>query len=193
MLWHIWRATLGFNRREFSHRTYANEREERAYWESAMRWNLCLQTSGAMKDWSIPVITSYTPTPPAPASHEDETEAIEYYLPPKAFCKWHRMVFPGRVSATLCFQSSSLLMGKQIHPSLVQAEERVKYLSSRDRRQIRRMARLVRDGDVFENVATSNANAPVRLGITGTTQREYGKAWAKWLARKGPDVAIVFA
>ncbi|KAK0490275.1 hypothetical protein IW261DRAFT_1431207 [Armillaria novae-zelandiae] len=179
ILWHIWGATLGCHRRKNSHGTYANEREEQAYWESAMRWNLCLQTSGAMKDWSIPVITSYTPAPPAPASQESETEATEYYLPPKAFCKWYRMVFPEspvrRVDSALLDISDSIT---QHYPTLSQAQRLKTRFSSLDRREMHRISRILSDEVVF-----------------GTHRRwgsEYRTMWKLWIERKGTDMTIVF-
>ncbi|KAK0448135.1 hypothetical protein EV421DRAFT_1706128 [Armillaria borealis] len=162
ILWYIWRATLGFHRRKISHDTYANEGEEQAYWESAMRWHLYLQTSGAMKDWSIPVITSYTPAPPASASHEDETEATEYYLPSKAFCKWYRMVFPESLH----------------HPTLSQAQRLKTRFSSLDRREMHRISRMLSDEIVF--------------GTHRHWSSEYRTMWKLWKKKKGADMAIVF-
>ncbi|KAK0492779.1 hypothetical protein EDD18DRAFT_1182663 [Armillaria luteobubalina] len=162
ILWHIWRTTLGCHRRKFSHGTYANEREEQAYWESAMRWNLYLQTSGAMKDWSIPVITSYTPAPPAPASKKDGIEATEYYLPSKAFCKWYRMVFPESPH----------------YPTLSQAQRLKTHFSSLDRREMHRMSRMLSDEVVF--------------GTHRRWSSDYKAMWMLWMEKKSADVAIVF-
>ncbi|KAK0231560.1 hypothetical protein IW262DRAFT_1235588, partial [Armillaria fumosa] len=158
----IWRATLRCHRRKFLHGTYANEREEQRYWESAMRWNICLQTSGAMKDWLIPVITSYTPAPPATASQEGETEATEYYLPSKAFCKWYRMVFPESPH----------------YPTLSQAQRLKTRFSSLDRREMHRISRMLSDEVVF--------------GTRRRWSSEYRTMWKLWKEKKGADVAIVF-
>ncbi|KAK0205858.1 hypothetical protein DFS33DRAFT_1224636, partial [Desarmillaria ectypa] len=158
----IWRTTLEFFLRKRSHSTYANEGEEQAYWESAMRSHLYLQTSSAMKDWSFPVITSYAPAPPASVSHEEETEATEYYLPSKAFCKWHRMVFPESLN----------------HTTLSQARMLKKYFSSLDRREMHRISRLLSDEAVF--------------GANKHWASEYRVMWKLWIESKGTDIAIVF-
>ena len=71
----------------------------------------------------------------------------------------------------------------QIHPSLIEAGKRIKYLSSRDRREIRRMTKLMRDEDVF-----GESSRPMTSALPN-----FAQMWAEYLARKGPDVAIVFA
>ncbi|KAK0455693.1 uncharacterized protein EV420DRAFT_1644473 [Desarmillaria tabescens] len=96
------------------------------------------------------------------ASHEKETEATEYYLPSKAFCKWHRMVFPESPN----------------HPTLSQARTLKKYFSSLDRREMHRISRLLSDEEVF--------------GTYKRWSSEYRTMWKLWIERKGTDLAIVF-
>ncbi|KAG7441623.1 uncharacterized protein BT62DRAFT_974516 [Guyanagaster necrorhizus] len=163
ILWQLWRATLRVYLRKTLHGTYANEGEEQAYWESAIRSHLYLQTSGAMKVWSFPVITSYAPAPPVSTSQEDEPESIEYYLPSKTFCKWHRMVFPESPN----------------HPTLSQARMLKKYFSSLDRREMHRISQLLSDDVVF--------------GTHKCWGSKYRTLWNSWLEKKGADIAIVFA
>lgn len=66
----------------------------------------------------------------------------------------------------------------QLHPTLHQAEALVKYYSTRDRKEMKRIARLESDRDVFEG---SKAWTPF-----------YHDRWREWLQTKGPDTAIVF-
>ena len=50
--------------------------------------------------------------------------------------------------------------------------------SSRDRREMKRIARLQSDAAIFHRADTSP---------------RYAALWRRWLATKGPDTAIVFA
>ena len=103
-------------------------------------------------------------------------------MPPKAFCKWHRMVFPGPVSLNINPPFSPCVSSwptRQMHPTTKEAQEQIKYYSSRDRREILRISRLLSDEEVRNRRRTP------------WTPR-YAKMWKDWLDTKGPDVAIVF-
>lgn len=65
-----------------------------------------------------------------------------------------------------------------MHPTTKEAQEQIKYYSSRDRREILRISRLQSDDQVFRRK-------------TPWTPR-FAKVWTEWLNRKGPDVAVVF-
>ncbi|PSR72879.1 hypothetical protein PHLCEN_2v11246 [Hermanssonia centrifuga] len=61
---------------------------------------------------------------------------------------------------------------------MVQAREKIKYFSSRDRLEMCRIARLAPDDAVFQ-------------GHMPWTPH-YHNLWREWLETKGPDIAIVF-
>ncbi|KAI0717545.1 hypothetical protein C8T65DRAFT_640920 [Cerioporus squamosus] len=102
----------------------------------------------------VPLVRYYTPRllPAYRDEVEEDPEAREFCLTLRAFCKWHRMVFPG-----------------PMHPTLKEAREQIKYYSSRDRREMLRICRLVSDDQVFRK------RSP----------------WTPRFA-KMPDVAVVF-
>ncbi|KAA1479066.1 hypothetical protein DENSPDRAFT_886400 [Dentipellis sp. KUC8613] len=152
---------------------YETPEDEQRYWDTAARWSRCLAPSDARLGGrappagrylsNIPLVTAYVPRllplyrEPV---HIDE-EAMEYDLPPDVYRKWHKMVYPT----------------KRI-PSVRHAERRIKNLSSRDRREISRIARMLPDEAVF------------RDSFVGTPM--YRDIWTRWLDTKGPDIAIVF-
>ncbi|RPD52857.1 hypothetical protein L227DRAFT_427762 [Lentinus tigrinus ALCF2SS1-6] len=148
------------------YRHYRSAEEEDEYWRSSAKLQKALRASDAnagRDDDDVPLVRYYTPKllPTYREEVEDDPEAREVYLAPKAFCKWHRMVFPG-----------------PMHPTLKEAQEQIKYYSSRDRKEILRISRIVSDDQVLCRKAP-------------WTPR-FAKMWKDWLTRKGPDVAIVF-
>ncbi len=77
--------------------------EEDEYWRSSGMMREALRASDAGRDGSdVPLVRYYTPKLlPAYRDHdevEEDPEAREVYVAPRAFCKWHRMVFRGPVS-----------------------------------------------------------------------------------------------
>ena len=62
--------------------------------------------------------------------------------------------------------------------TLQEGERALKAYSSRDRREMKRIARLARDAAIFHRADTSP---------------RYAALWRTWLATKGPDTAVVFA
>ena len=66
----------------------------------------------------------------------------------------------------------------QTLPSRSEAVKAIRYLSTRDRREIARIARLVPD-----EVAAQRGFSP---------SPTYRGLWTNWLEQKGPDLAIVF-
>ncbi|KAI0687293.1 hypothetical protein C8Q76DRAFT_300820 [Earliella scabrosa] len=148
---------------------YPSQEEEDAYWRASerMRQSLRASDAGAVRDQledGLPLVRYYTPRllPTYREDDDEDAEAKEVYVSPKAFCKWHRMVFPG-----------------PMHPTTKEAQEQIKYYSSRDRREILRISRLLSDEEVRNRRRTP------------WTPR-YAKMWKDWLDTKGPDVAIVF-
>lgn len=68
---------------------------------------------------------------------------------------------------------------RQLHPTFEEAERLIKHFSTRDRREMKRIARQERDSDVFHE---DRVWTPA-----------YRDQWKAWLATKGPDTAIIFS
>lgn len=66
----------------------------------------------------------------------------------------------------------------QLHPTLREAEKLKENYSARDRREMRRIARMQTDGEVF---ARKGPWTPV-----------YRDIWRRYLETKGPDIVISF-
>jgi len=66
----------------------------------------------------------------------------------------------------------------QSRPSLREAAKMVKYISTRDRKEIARIARLVSD-----ETAAEKGFSPSPI---------YWNLWESWLQQKEPDLTIVF-
>ncbi|KAI0676649.1 hypothetical protein C8Q78DRAFT_998771 [Trametes maxima] len=161
---YVWFARVREYVRPRLYTRYRNVEEEEEYWRSAERCRRAYRASDASSvPEEVPLVRYYTPKlPPLYREKvEKDPEEAEYQLSPKAFCKWHRMVFRG-----------------PLHPSLKDAAQQIRYYSSRDRREIYRISRLLSDDGVF------------RRKTPWTTR--YAVMWKKWLDTKGPDVAIVF-
>ena len=85
------------------HAKYASPSDEQKYWAAAARGQRALAPSDARAHDApqIPLVLSYVPRllPPyrTRARTHAHAEYAEYALPPAAFRKWHRMVFPGKV------------------------------------------------------------------------------------------------
>lgn len=151
---------------------YQDRDEEEKYWQSAFRLKTCLGMArarhGGQSCSEIPLVMYYSP--PLPPMGENrglrrrDPEATEYPLSPKAFCKWHRMVFRG-----------------PLHPTLKEAKKQIKNYSSRDRQQIFKISRMLSDEEVFGMYGKRVEWCP-----------RYQTMWKEWLQNKGPDVAIVF-
>ena len=83
---------------------YRNASDESRYWRSSAhdratldRWN---GHSDRGPQWPIPLVAYYTPRllPTYREPRQRDLEEDEYPLSARTFCKWHCMVFPGRVS-----------------------------------------------------------------------------------------------
>ncbi|KAI0059361.1 hypothetical protein BV25DRAFT_1809277 [Artomyces pyxidatus] len=154
-------------------RHYASLAEEQDYWDSAARWKRYLAASddrlGGLNPplgrhlTNIPLIMSYVPRllPTYRESVIADDEESEYELAPVVYLKWHKMVYPGKK-----------------HPSIRKTTKVIKQLSSRDRREIYRISRMLPDEVVFHK---SFQWTP-----------EYSDLWASWLNSKELDLAIVF-
>lgn len=70
------------------------------------------------------------------------------------------------------------MISLQSLPSLREAEKVIRYISTRDRREIARIARLVSD------------EAAAQKGFSPSPV--YRNLWDNWLQHKGPDLTIVF-
>ncbi|GJE83933.1 hypothetical protein PsYK624_000060 [Phanerochaete sordida] len=175
----IWPFTLLY--RPVLYRRYASKDAEQEYWRAVEKAKQRLQASNA----HAPVeglLVYYVPKllPEYRDAKQEDPEAKEEYISPRTFCKWHRMVFPGQVRHTSPPQSRCgvLTVMQQRQPTLTEAVTALKSYSSRDRREMRRIARLQSDHAVFHRIDTS---------------ARYGALWRTWLASKGPDAAVVFA
>jgi len=111
----------------------------------------------------IPLIMSYVPRllPQYREHSRPDDAANDYELTPSTYRKWYRLVFPNKSP-----------------PSLREAEKIIKYISTRDRREIARIARLVSD------------EAAAQKGFSPSPV--YWNLWDNWLQHKGPDLTIVF-
>ncbi|KAJ6615466.1 hypothetical protein B0H10DRAFT_2040593 [Mycena sp. CBHHK59/15] len=82
------------------HDIYQDALEEARYWAAAERYGRRLRTSDArfagrrIEQPKIPAVTYYTPAL-LPWYRQRKPRSPEYFLSTRAFCKWHRMVFPG--------------------------------------------------------------------------------------------------
>ena len=95
-----------------TYRTATHEEEEQ-YWRASERLSRAFRASdGNRTPENIPLVRYFTPKllPMYREKEEDDPEAAEFYLHPKAYCKWHRMVFPGPVSATQVMVAGWMLM-----------------------------------------------------------------------------------
>ncbi|KAJ8076177.1 hypothetical protein PM082_022162 [Marasmius tenuissimus] len=187
----LWAFGIGYG-----HDIYGSVEEEERYWASARRYRRRLGESDAryqenyrresarsserlaqertreeaFDDFErrIPVISGYQPALPPMRSRrgpgvERDDERQEYLLSNTAFCKWRRMVYPP---------------GSQRPITTPRAAKLKKHHSSRDRREIRRISRLLPNEAVFSPQWTWT---PV-----------YRVLWQQWLQRKGPDTCVVF-
>jgi len=155
------------------YRHYRSLAEEQRWWDEAARIRAFFAPSDARHGKAkastpgsvspIPLIMSYVPRLlPQYRDHcRVDDAANECELTPSVYRKWHRLVFPNK---TL--------------PSRSEAVKVIRYLSTRDRREIARIARLVPD-----EVAAQRGFSPSPI---------YRGLWTNWLEHKGPDLAIVF-
>ncbi|KZT63989.1 hypothetical protein DAEQUDRAFT_679385 [Daedalea quercina L-15889] len=152
--------------RDSSLARYATPEEEEEYWNRTIEARRRLYASNANSTAAnIPLVQFYVPKllPPyrGSAGRRALDNAEEYMISAKTFCKWHHMVFCG-----------------PLHPTLKKADKLMRNYSSRDRREMRRIARMLTDEEVF---ARKNPWTPV-----------YRDIWRRWLETKGPDIVISF-
>jgi hypothetical protein len=79
---------------------YSSREAEQEYWKESEPYRLYVQTSSARYYETIPILTSYEPRLP-PISHlprRKKSDSLKSNVTPKSFCRWHRLVFPDRVS-----------------------------------------------------------------------------------------------
>ncbi|KAI0366249.1 hypothetical protein BV20DRAFT_1038499 [Pilatotrama ljubarskyi] len=115
--------------------TYRTIAEEEEYWKASERTRRAYRASDAnTTPAGAPLVRYYVPKLPPTYRERVEvgSEAREYQLSPRIFCKWHRMVFRG-----------------PMHPTLQEAAKHIRYYSNRDRREIYRISRFLTDEEVF--------------------------------------------
>ncbi|KAI0303022.1 hypothetical protein BC826DRAFT_325202 [Russula brevipes] len=156
------------------YRRYRSRIEEQRWWDESARARAFFARSDARHGKPklssppeclspIPLVMSYVPRllPQYRDRRRTDDAANEYELTPSIYRKWHRLVFPHK----------SL-------PSRRMATKMIRYLSTRDRREIARIARLIPD------------EAAAQKGFSPSPV--YRDLWASWLQNKGPDLTIVF-
>ncbi|OSD01690.1 hypothetical protein PYCCODRAFT_1435985 [Trametes coccinea BRFM310] len=114
---------------------YRSAEDEEEYWRSAERMRRAYEASDASAvPADVPLVRYYTPKllPLYRESAPRDMETKEYALSPRAYCKWHKMVFRG-----------------PLHPTHKEAVQQIRLYSSRDRREIHRISRLATDEEVF--------------------------------------------
>ncbi len=101
----LWFSSLTGKRERPRYTTYRTPEQEDAFWRAAERTARAFRASDAnLTPPGVPLVRYYTPRLP-PTYREKrvvDAEATEYYLSPKAFCKWHRVVFRGPVRIPRC-------------------------------------------------------------------------------------------
>lgn len=166
----LWDFLPGLGR----YRHYRSSVEEQKWWDESARTRVFFARSDARVGSgisahgclsSVPLITSYVPRLlPAYRDHSGgrvDDAASERELTPSVYHKWHRLVYP-----------------RENLPSRREAARMIRYLSTRDRQEIARIARLVTD------------EAAAQKGFSPSPV--YQDLWASWLQCKGPDLTIVF-
>ncbi|KAF9236637.1 hypothetical protein BU15DRAFT_63806 [Melanogaster broomeanus] len=154
----LWQMFHSGTERPRNYDTYPTPRAEATYWRVSGRYRRRLYSGDgttsvaapnyitSVVEWLLPRYRDHHDR--KRESRETDADAQECWISPKTFCKWHRMVFEGPVSPV----SSCGLVTASIcscHPTLAQAAAQMKYYSNRDLREIRRIARLVPDEQVF--------------------------------------------
>ncbi|KAJ7213255.1 hypothetical protein C8J57DRAFT_1397744 [Mycena rebaudengoi] len=148
--------------------TYRDLEQEARYWAAAEAHGKRLRPSDAkfagsrgIRQPETPLVTYYTPAI-LPYYREGRRKFTpEYHLSLRAIFRWHRMVFRG-----------------PLHPTVSQAFQLRKSLSSEDRRELHRISRMLPDEKVFgPNASPWNP--------------KYHKMWQEWLSRR--DRGLVFA
>lgn len=145
---------------------YATPEEEARYWRTSGEAQRSLDASDANSTSpDVPLVRYYVPKllPPYRDKRDSSSleDADEYRISAKTFCKWHRMVFRG-----------------PLHPTLKQAEKLMKNYSGRDRKEMRRITRMLTDEEVFLH----------KIPWTPV----YRNIWRRWLETKEPDIVISF-
>ncbi|KAH9978162.1 hypothetical protein BGW80DRAFT_1286130 [Lactifluus volemus] len=161
---------LGFpsGTRRYYYQRYRSLVEEQKWWDESVRFRAFFARSDARHArapglTSVPLIMSYVPRllPPYRDHRRLDDAARECELTPLVYRKWHKLVYPH----------------KNV-PSRQEAAKNIRYLSTRDRREIARIARLVTD------------EAAAQKGFSPSPA--YRDLWTSWLECKGPDLTIVF-
>ncbi|KAH9483283.1 hypothetical protein JR316_0005389 [Psilocybe cubensis] len=144
---------------------------ERKYWKSAAKDRMKLLrsdarfvgTGGRHTGTMPPVILSYTPALP-PEKPRKINRYEDYFITPKTYCKWHRMVYPGTK-----------------HPTIAEASRLRATHDPEELRQIHHISRMLPDDQVF----------PDADGVPKPWSSKYQKKWRKWLKSRENDVIFV--
>ncbi|TFY63628.1 hypothetical protein EVG20_g6238 [Dentipellis fragilis] len=159
-----------WRRPPYSH--YESPEDEQRYWDTASRWNRCLASSDARLGGSAP---------PAGRISLRISRSSQRMCRASFPCTANRYMLTRRArSTTSCLtyivNGIKWCIPPRL-PSVRQAERRIKNLSSRDRKEIFRISRMLSDEAVFQD---SFVWTPI-----------YRDIWTRWLNTKGPDIAIV--
>ncbi|KAF7309907.1 hypothetical protein MIND_00363000 [Mycena indigotica] len=148
--------------------TYRSREEEDAYWEAAKKYGHRLHSSDAHFVFSrgtcSPIdFLSYVPALlPLYRQQKKSKFDTSYEISLRTISKWHRMVFAG-----------------PRHPTISQASQMRKHLSTADKREIHRISRMLPDEQVFGRKAKS-------------WTPKYRDIWRRRLARTDKDVSVFF-
>ncbi|KAF4615917.1 hypothetical protein D9613_011283 [Agrocybe pediades] len=118
---------------------------EQKYWEKSHIYHLKLQRTDARytdpnngrfkmpAKNEPPLVMYYTPAPPPPERKENPRKLKRYYLAPRDYWKWHRMVFEG-----------------ENHPTMAQAARLRSMHDPEELREIHRISRMLPNGKSFK-------------------------------------------
>ncbi|KAH9989392.1 hypothetical protein BJV74DRAFT_885208 [Russula compacta] len=166
-LWDFLPGLLIGGERRHRHKHYRSLAEEQRWWDESARIRASffapLDARHGDGDGGVPLVTSYVPRllPRYRDRRRLDDAASECELTPSVYRKWHRLVFPDKSA-----------------PSRRQIAKTIRYLSTRDRREIARIARLVSD------------EAAAQRGFSPSPV--FRDLWTSWLQHKGPDLTVVF-
>ncbi|PPQ88907.1 hypothetical protein CVT25_009142 [Psilocybe cyanescens] len=161
------RARLYLTGEKEDYDTVMSPEMERKYWKSAAKDRMTLLRSdarfvgrnGRRTSTMPPVILSYTPALPLEKQRKRK-KGNHYFISPKTYCKWHRMVFPGAK-----------------HPTFAEASKLRDTHDAEELQQIHHISRMLPDDQVF----------PDSGGIPKPWSPKYQQKWRKWLKSREAD------
>ncbi|EJD00779.1 uncharacterized protein FOMMEDRAFT_157886 [Fomitiporia mediterranea MF3/22] len=190
----VWEFVRSFFRKESPCKTYDTPEQEDAYWRNAELGQKELsfsdarfgkgKSNGPWNSRGEKPIVYYVPRllPEYREKRGKRDDQVEFNVPAKSVVRWHWLVFPG-----------------DPHPTFVQASRLVRYLSTRDLRQMYHISKFGRK----LQMRSINRDAPCcpakrtrgvrRIPSTGQVSNAmYKELWREWLQNKPSDPIICF-